>query len=84
MGHYARVRHEKDKSYLLRGVDANKDQTYFLCMLHQEQLRKALFPIGDLTKEEVRKLALAQHLATATKKIQPVFVLSVSVISSSF
>ena len=68
MGHYARVRHEKDKSYLLRGVDANKDQTYFLCMLHQEQLRKALFPIGDLTKEEVRKLALAQHLATATKK----------------
>ena len=35
MGHYARVRHEKDKSYLLRGVDANKDQTYFLCMLHQ-------------------------------------------------
>ena len=37
MGHYARVRHEKDKSYLLRGVDSNKDQTYFLCQISQEQ-----------------------------------------------
>ena len=39
MGHYARVRHEKDKSYLLRGKDSNKDQTYFLSQITQEQLR---------------------------------------------
>ena len=68
MGHYARVRHEKDKSYLLRGVDDNKDQTYFLCMLTQAQLKKALFPIGHLTKPEVRKIAAEANLYTATKK----------------
>ncbi len=68
MGHYARVRHEKEKSYLLRGGDENKDQTYFLCMLTQAQLRKAIFPIGHLTKPEVRKIALDSNLYTATKK----------------
>lgn len=68
MGHYARVRHEADKSYLLRGVDDNKDQTYFLCMINQKQLRHALFPIGELTKPEVRKIAIDSGLATATKK----------------
>lgn len=68
MGHYARVDHQKDKSYLLRGVDSNKDQTYFLCMISQAQLRKALFPIGHLTKPEVRQIAVENQLATATKK----------------
>ena len=68
MGHYARVRHEADKSYLLRGIDDNKDQTYFLCMINQKQLRHALFPIGELTKPEVRKIAIDSGLATATKK----------------
>lgn len=68
MGHYARVKHETEKSYLLRGVDDNKDQTYFLCMLTQAQLRRALFPIGDLTKPEVRKIAVDNNLATAAKK----------------
>lgn len=68
MGHYARVRHEKDKSYLLRGVDTNKDQTYFLCMISQAQLRKSLFPIGHLTKPEVRKIAKECNLYTADKK----------------
>lgn len=68
MGHYARVDHQKDKSYLLRGVDTNKDQTYFLCMISQDQLRKALFPIGHLTKPEVRQIAKEYHLATAEKK----------------
>ena len=68
MGHYARVRHEKDKSYLLRGVDSNKDQTYFLCQITQAQLRKSLFPIGDLTKPEVRKIAEENNLYTAKKK----------------
>ncbi len=68
MGHYARVRHDEDKSYLLRGVDSNKDQTYFLCMINQRQLRKSLFPIGHLTKPEVRAIANEYNLATATKK----------------
>ena len=68
MGHYARVRHEKDKSYLLRGVDSNKDQTYFLSQISQEQLRHAIFPVGDLTKAEVRKIAKEANLYTATKK----------------
>ncbi len=68
MGHYARVKHLEDKSYLLRGIDDNKDQTYFLCMLTQKQLRKALFPIGDLTKPEVRKIAKDANLYTAEKK----------------
>ncbi len=68
MGHYARVRHEADKSYLLRGVDSNKDQTYFLCQISQAQLRKSLFPIGHLTKPEVRKIAEESNLYTAHKK----------------
>ena len=68
MGHYARVRHDEDKSYLLRGVDSNKDQTYFLCMINQRQLRKSLFPIGHLTKPEVRAIASEYNLATAAKK----------------
>ena len=68
MGHYARVRHDKDMSYLLRGVDSNKDQTYFLCQISQEQLRKSLFPVGDLTKAEVRQIASDANLWTAKKK----------------
>ena len=68
MGHYARVKHTPEMSYLLRGVDDNKDQTYFLCMLTQTQLKKALFPIGHLTKPEVREIAINNDLATATKK----------------
>ncbi len=68
MGHYARVRHDENKSYLLRGVDTNKDQTYFLCMINQAQLRKSLFPIGHLTKPEVREIANSANLATAGKK----------------
>jgi tRNA-specific 2-thiouridylase len=68
MGHYARVEHTPEMSYLLRGVDDNKDQTYFLCMLTQAQLKKALFPIGHLTKPEVREIAISNDLATATKK----------------
>ena len=68
MGHYARVKHTPEMSYLLRGIDDNKDQTYFLCMLTQAQLKKALFPIGHLTKPEVREIAITNDLATATKK----------------
>ncbi len=53
---------------LLGGLDANKDQSYFLCQLSQEQLSKALFPIGDLQKSEVRKIATELGLVTADKK----------------
>jgi tRNA-specific 2-thiouridylase len=68
MGHYARVRHDKDMSYLLRGVDSNKDQTYFLSQISQAQLRKSLFPIGHLLKSEVRQIAKDANLYTASKK----------------
>lgn len=69
MGHYARVEHHKDgESILLRGVDSNKDQTYFLCQLSQDQIRQSLFPIGHLTKPEVRKIAQEIHLPVAKKK----------------
>ena len=63
-GHYARM---KD-GYLLRGVDDNKDQTYFLSQLTHEQLENVLFPVGDLEKSEVRKIALENDLITAKKK----------------
>ena len=53
---------------LLAGVDANKDQSYFLCQLSQEQLARALFPVGGLEKPEVRRIADEQHLATAKRK----------------
>jgi tRNA-uridine 2-sulfurtransferase len=53
---------------LLSGADDNKDQSYFLCQLNQDQLSKALFPIGHLQKSEVRDIARAQGLATAEKK----------------
>ena len=67
MGHYARVDHSNGVK-LLRGVDSNKDQTYFLHQLTQAQLSKALFPVGDLTKAEVRKIAKDYNLPIATKK----------------
>ncbi len=53
---------------LLAGKDANKDQSYFLCQLSQEQLAKTLFPVGELIKPEVRKIAAEQDLVTADKK----------------
>jgi tRNA-specific 2-thiouridylase len=58
----------KEVHRLLAGADNNKDQSYFLCQLSQEQLSKALFPIGHLQKPEVREIARAQGLATAEKK----------------
>ena len=68
-GHYCRkVKHEDCSYGLLTGLDPNKDQSYFLCQLRQEQLSKALFPIGELQKEEVRRIALENNLVTAEKK----------------
>lgn len=71
-GHYCRkseeiIDHQKIHK-LLAGKDKNKDQSYFLCQLSQNQLSKALFPIGELTKPEVRKIATEQNLITADKK----------------
>ncbi len=59
---------EKPVYQLLAGADSNKDQSYFLCQLSQEQLAKTLFPIGHLQKSEVRKIAREQNLVTAEKK----------------
>ncbi|MFT8318341.1 MAG: tRNA 2-thiouridine(34) synthase MnmA [Sporolactobacillus sp.] len=69
-GHYARVAldHETGQTLMLRAVDQNKDQTYFLNQLSQEQISKVLFPLGDLEKPEVREIAREHHLATADKK----------------
>lgn len=67
-GHYARTRVLDDEVQLLRGIDHNKDQTYFLSQLTQEQLTDTLFPIGELEKREVRKIAQTHGLPTATKK----------------
>lgn len=68
MGHYARIDHQSGNPVLLRAKDQNKDQTYFLSQLKTEQLRNVIFPIGDLDKPMVRKIALEQGLITATKK----------------
>ena len=67
MGHYARVEHGEEVK-MLRGVDNNKDQTYFLSQLTQAQLSKTLFPVGELQKSEVREIAEKMELATAKKK----------------
>ncbi len=67
-GHYARVEQVNGEARLLRGVDGNKDQTYFLHALRQDQLAKAMFPIGHLPKPEVRRIAAEAGLATARKK----------------
>lgn len=72
-GHYCRKETIFDKDgnevhRLLSGVDPNKDQSYFLCQLSQEQLAKTLFPIGELLKPKVREIAASQNLITAHKK----------------
>lgn len=68
MGHYARVEQQDGEFSLLKGLDSKKDQSYFLCELNQKQLSKAMFPLGDLTKEEVRRIAKEHNLYTADKK----------------
>lgn len=71
-GHYCRkattMVDGKEMYHLQAGVDGNKDQSYFLCQVNQEQLAKALFPVGELTKPEVRAIAEEIGLATADKK----------------
>ncbi|EIJ32947.1 tRNA 2-thiouridine(34) synthase MnmA [Thiothrix nivea] len=68
-GHYARITHEPDGSVqMLKGVDDNKDQTYFLYTLQQHQLQRSLFPVGELEKSRVRDIALEVGFSTARKK----------------
>ena len=67
-GHYAQIGRENGWYTLLRGSDGNKDQSYFLYTLGQQQLARTLFPIGHLTKQEVREKARRANLATAGKR----------------
>ncbi|MRR23883.1 tRNA 2-thiouridine(34) synthase MnmA, partial [bacterium] len=71
-GHYCRNEHAETAAgrinRLLAGVDRNKDQSYFLCQVSQNQLNNVLFPVGSLTKPEVRKIAMDLGLATAVRK----------------
>ncbi|MFI3261284.1 MAG: tRNA 2-thiouridine(34) synthase MnmA [Rikenellaceae bacterium] len=71
-GHYCQkdsvIIDGKEHYRLIAGADNNKDQSYFLCQLSQEQLEKALFPIGHIEKPEVRRIAMEQGLATAERK----------------
>ncbi|MBS1456196.1 MAG: tRNA 2-thiouridine(34) synthase MnmA, partial [Clostridia bacterium] len=67
-GHYCGIRNENGVHYLLKAKDQNKDQTYFLNQLSQKQLENVLFPLADLDKSEVRRIAEENGLATAKKK----------------
>ena len=66
-GHYARIVNQQGRYRLLRGKDPNKDQSYFLFSLKQEDLSKIIFPVGDLSKPEVRMLAQKYNLKTKDK-----------------
>lgn len=68
-GHYARVARDADgTTHLLAGLDKNKDQSYFLCQLTQDQLKRVMFPIGELEKPAVREIARKRELIVADKK----------------
>jgi tRNA-specific 2-thiouridylase len=67
-GHYARVRRGEEGYQLLRAVDRSKDQSYVLHVLSQEKLSKALFPVGDYPKPEIRQIAEKYGLPTASRK----------------
>ena len=67
-GHYARIREQDGQFYLLKGLDNNKDQSYFLHALNQYQLSHALFPLGELNKNEVREIAKSHQLSVFDKK----------------
>jgi len=67
-GHYARLDHGDGRVRMLKGVDRGKDQSYFLCALNQAQLSKAMFPVGNMEKHEVRRIAEEAGLQTAHRK----------------
>jgi len=66
-GHYARIDRSSGRYLLKKGADRSKDQTYVLCMMDQEQLGRTLFPVGELTKREVRRIAERLELSVAAK-----------------
>lgn len=67
-GHYAKVEKRDGKTYLLKAADKDKDQSYFLCQLRQDQLSDVLFPLADMAKPQVRAIARQLDLSTAEKK----------------
>jgi tRNA-uridine 2-sulfurtransferase len=67
-GHYAQIGFDAGRYYLVKGYDESKDQTYFLWQLSQEDLRRTLFPLGHLTKPEVRQIALNRGFEAISKK----------------
>lgn len=67
-GHYARIEHTESGTYLKKAVDENKDQSYFLCQLTNEQLSHVLFPLGQLTKTEVKQIAKENNLVSENTK----------------
>lgn len=69
-GHYARIGHQNGRWYLRKGADETKDQTYFLWTLTQENLARTIFPLGELTKPEVRKIALEHGYEKLSQKVE--------------
>jgi tRNA-specific 2-thiouridylase len=67
-GHYARVKHEQGRYFMAKGADEFKDQTYFLWMLSQEQLKRTIFPLGGYRKEEIRAMARERGLQALADK----------------
>ena len=67
-GHYVRKQHNGEETFLLKGIDSNKDQSYFLCEVNEACLDKSLFPLGDLPKSKVREIAANLNLKTHNKK----------------
>lgn len=67
-GHYAKIKYSNGKFNLFKGIDTHKDQSYFLYLLEQKELSKAIFPLGDIPKEEVRKIANANNFPNHDKK----------------
>ena len=67
-GHYAQIQERSGHYEMLRGIDRNKDQTYFLNQLSEEVLKKVMFPLGHMNKSEVREIAKERELVTASKK----------------
>lgn len=67
-GHYAQIKEVNGVKQLLKGLDNNKDQSYFLSLLNQDQLQMSMFPLGEMNKDEVRKIAKEQNLPVANKK----------------
>ena len=67
-GHYCKISHDNGVHYLQKAKDQNKDQPYFLNQLSQNQLKDVLFPLQDMEKPEIRRIALEKGLATAKKK----------------